>query len=282
MVSQFYDDDKLDMIVKFQNEEPLFLCVEGFLDDVDSHYQKYTSKAENWEDGKDFVMKCFKSQHPERLVNTCIESLWEKSSHHTTSFRNYSDIFPSCVMTPLDAQKRQSEVSAVLFCALAITYYLDLKSEGKYEDMVISLKNAIHFRLKFDLLFRTIKTAYDNGEIADVYDYVSGQCIPEKNVAESSIVDEGDAPVSAMQKVRLKLVFNALVKCGSYNKEKRGNPAAMARLLQCATGIDLKICQNFCTNPHVDYVTHKDDIEKIEKDLETIGISFKLGYDNGL
>lgn len=303
MIKLYSDNNRIEVLENISNEEPLFLCLNNYLDYLDNKFDKKTTKVENWMDAKSFVEKLLKRSHPECLIQIMANNLHETccslSSDHRDSDSGW--IGATCITNLYDYQT-DNETVIVLFYSMLIIHYLTLVDKDlKYQSVKNALKKHIDRYRIIDNIFEGkligfITENVDNGTIKPDYDYINNKPMNSNNSSLETTVDstvnEKDQLIQQLQeqlrayesgsivedphdKVRLELATRLLEESGA-DFEKHGNKAEAARMEELITGLPFQTCKNYMTNRDLNTTKHSDEVLKVNTSLKKLGINWQL------
>lgn len=268
------------------NEEKLFRSLTAAVETLGRKYYQTLDVAEVWYNAKQIIKKLWQVNYPEQYIKRI-----------------------------LDAQNKQLgasdslEPQVVMMCVYAMMR--SVKKSDHFKRAVSELDdyaNPYH-SADFSVLnenMRAWKGFFDDKNVFDGYDYVGEE--PHKDTFTAADIirlqenfqkqlnekdeeierlkqqqhdddmsdHDSDAVEDKDNKPRLALLLKLMEKDGLDLNKKGIKKKTVAELMEYLSGIPLKSCQNFCSDPHVDSDHHKETITKVNGQLQSVNMEIRL------
>lgn len=286
LLQTFSKDEQNRLYDQFINEESLFqeICDDLYVSPPSGNIKKRTTFVENWVDAKEFIIKLFTSKRPEKKVSFTIDALLDDKISYISRRRDHMSTAVG-VTIRLNNGEVWLEYASIIKCIFAIAYsQFMLTNDTVWKAIIDALIDVLETRA-FDLygigieeLFEVIDDGIANERIRQDYDYlqkkhesVSNNTEKEKDIEEANSLED----IDLSQKIIMSIMIKALESSGADFK-KRGNVTNGAALINACTKIQVQTCKNFLSDRKLPYNHHANEIDKTNRLLKELGISWQL------
>lgn len=177
-------EDAMKKLEQFLDEESLFLTISPIADFIDNNVHKKTTKVENWEDAKEFVKTLLQSKHPDRILDTHAQFLYDDLASYTMTKRGHDGYYGLEGFTQLTENQHRNELEVLFFYSIAILKCIELFNEERDYSLLLDpiINNITNSTLQMFIprLQNAIEGAFEDETLCKDYNYVRNMSAEEE------------------------------------------------------------------------------------------------------
>lgn len=181
-------EDAKKKLEQFLDEESLFLSISHISDFIDNNVKKKTTKVENWEDAKVFVKTLLDSKHPDKILSTHAQFLYDDLASYTMTKRGHDGYYGLEGFTQLTENQHRNELEVLFFYSIAILECIELFNEELdysllSDTMTDNITNKT-LQMFIPRLLNAIEGAFNDETLSQDYNYVRNMSAAEEQEEE--------------------------------------------------------------------------------------------------